>query len=175
MYNNNDHQNGRLAPTMSPRISFSNDFVESHHHENRTNTSSSRSEFSSSSSDFEFSVSNYNMMAADELFSKGRLLPYKANCGNSNNNQFQPKMTLREELLHDEEEDRIVVSSRPPKGPSRWKELLGLKRNNNIVKKSSDGVFGKKSMVSHEDQEAHVSKSSQETFADDEDNEGQCG
>ncbi|PIA46335.1 hypothetical protein AQUCO_01500096v1 [Aquilegia coerulea] len=167
--NNNEHQNGRLAPTISPRISFSNDFVESHQmitHENRTNTSRS----SSSSSNFEFSVSNYNMMAADELFSKGRLLPYKANFGS--NNQFQPKMTLREELLHDEEEDRQVSSSRPPKGPSRWKELLGLKRNN-IVKKSdkSDGVFGKKSMLGH-DGETHVSKSSQEMLTDEDEEIG---
>ncbi|KAF9622510.1 hypothetical protein IFM89_031914 [Coptis chinensis] len=145
---NNEHQNGRLAP----RISFSNDFADTQqqiiNHEKRTPTTST-------SSDFEFSVSNYNMMAADELFSKGRLLPFKDNC----TNQFQPKMTLREELLHDEEEDRMASSSsssgKPPKGPSRWKELLGLKRNNHIVSKKAD----KRSMV-HEE-EAHTSKSSQ--------------
>ncbi|KAF6139083.1 hypothetical protein GIB67_010809 [Kingdonia uniflora] len=96
----------------------------------------------SSSSDFEFSVTNHNMMAADELFSRGKLLPFKDNC---NNNRFQ-KMTLRDELLIEDNDN--AASSRPPKSNS-WKERLGLKRSN----KGSSRL-------------ANVSKSSQEVLRD---------
>ena len=106
------------------------------------------------SSDFEFSVSNYNMMSADELFFKGRLLPFKDNC-----TSHLQKTTLREELLVVDEE----VSPRPPKGSStRWKGLLGLKRTHIGSKKSdkTDGSVGegKRSIFFHE--EAHLGKTS---------------
>ncbi|KAF2283710.1 hypothetical protein GH714_014372 [Hevea brasiliensis] len=65
------------------------------------------------------------MMSADELFFKGRLLPFK---DNGNNNQMQ--RTIRDELLVDDDdyyEDE--VSLRPHKGSTRWKGILGLKRS----------------------------------------------
>ncbi|KAL5705768.1 hypothetical protein ACHQM5_024024 [Ranunculus cassubicifolius] len=137
---------------MNGRLSFSNDFVDAQQmiisHEKRT----TRSDQVVGSSDFEFSVSNYNMMAADELFSKGQFLPFKPNCSSSN----QPKMTLREELLQDDDEvhHHPRASARPPKGPSRWKEFLGLKKSH-IASKKAD----------KKEEEAHVYNFSQEMFA----------
>ncbi|KAF5736136.1 hypothetical protein HS088_TW14G00271 [Tripterygium wilfordii] len=126
MYNNSDHKAQYCAP-MSPRISFSNDFADSQHQQHIVKQESSRSSFSRDqgpvSTDFEFSVTNnYSMMSgADELFFKGRLLPFKDN----------NKTTLREELLAgDDGDDDIMPSSlKPPKSSTRWKGLLGLKRN----------------------------------------------
>lgn len=124
MYNSNQH-NGHFPP-ISPRISFSNDFADSQEIRNPNNSSSSsRTDFVSS--DFEFSVSNYSMMSADELFFKGRLLPFKANSN-------QTQRTIRDELLagDDDDDNNNGVSLRPPKsssGSNRWKGFLGLKRN----------------------------------------------
>ncbi|KAG6392909.1 hypothetical protein SASPL_147137 [Salvia splendens] len=101
MYNN---QEQNKAPPMSPRISFSNDFVES------SSRSHSRYRDAPVSSDFEFSVTNYSMMSADELFSKGRLLPLKEG----------KTTTLRDELQNDDEdEDEDQDQQRPPKNPTR--------------------------------------------------------
>ncbi|KAF8405046.1 hypothetical protein HHK36_009943 [Tetracentron sinense] len=156
---NTDHQ-GLYTP-MSPRISFSNGFLDTQ--QTIKHERSSRSE-APVSSDFEFSVTNNTMITADELFSKGRLLPFKDNC----TNQLQ-KMTLRDELLIDEDDDN--VSPRPPKGSIRWKGLLGLKRNHIVSRKAdkSDGameriVERKRSMLVHE--EPHVNKISQELLSD---------
>ncbi|KAK9284200.1 hypothetical protein L1049_023369 [Liquidambar formosana] len=158
MYNSDQHKGHHCAP-MSPRISFSNDFAESHQqmikHERSTR------EAPPVSSDFEFSVANYSMMSADELFFKGRLLPFKDNC---------KKTTLRDELLVDDDDDD--VSHRPPKGSStRWKGLLGLKRTHIGSKKSDKidgsmerGVEGKRYGYVHE--EAHVSNTTQEVLND---------
>lgn len=126
MYNSN----GGGTP-MSPRISFSNDFVEIKPETTKTTRSSPLSKQEGSSSDnFEFSVSNYTMMPADELFSKGKLLPFKET------NQVQ--RTLREELLVEEDGPRDatnIFSLKPPifsssssSSKGRWKGLLGLKR-----------------------------------------------
>ncbi|CAH2043133.1 unnamed protein product [Thlaspi arvense] len=133
MYNSN----GGGGTPMSPRISFSNDFVEIRPETTKTTRSSplSKPEGSNSASDnFEFSVSNYTMMPADELFSKGKLLPFKET------NQVQ--RTLREELLVEEDEEEEsprdaagIFSLKPPifsssssSSKGRWKGLLGLKR-----------------------------------------------
>ncbi|KAK1383293.1 UBA-like domain-containing protein [Heracleum sosnowskyi] len=137
MYNNNnnnknsfssDHRN--VVGNMSPRISFSNDFVESHSRLMNLHPSPPPPV----SSDFEFSVSNHSMMSADELFSKGRLLPFK------NNSQQKTVSTLREELLTSgEEDDNVVASSsgKPPKS-GRWKGLLGLRKSHGTSKKQPD-------------------------------------
>ncbi|XP_019058971.1 PREDICTED: uncharacterized protein LOC104821274 [Tarenaya hassleriana] len=133
MYNSN----GR-AP-MSPRISFSNDFVEiKPEKKNNTRTKTESHLMSTSSSDFEFSVANYTMMPADELFSKGKLLPFKETS--------HVQRTLREELLIEEEgseEDDFTL--RPPPSSSssskgKWKGLLGLKRNHVIGSKKTDKI-----------------------------------
>ncbi|KAJ8770764.1 hypothetical protein K2173_021411 [Erythroxylum novogranatense] len=117
MYNS-EHKAGQYCPPMSPRISFSNDFVESQQmikHER-----SSRE--APVSTDFEFSVTNHSMMSADELFSKGRLLPFK------DNGSSHMQRTIRDELLV-EDDHKEVLSLKPPKGSTRWKGFLGLKRS----------------------------------------------
>ncbi|CAL1408680.1 unnamed protein product [Linum trigynum] len=123
MYNSDQHK-GHHCPAMSPRISFSNDFVDAQ----QMMKQQERSPLSHppASSDFEFSVTGYSMMSADELFSKGRLLPFKDNGGSS---QMQ-RTTIRDQLLVDEDGD-VEVSPRPPRGSSstRWKGLLGLRRS----------------------------------------------
>ncbi|KAJ7952866.1 SKI/DACH domain-containing protein 1 [Quillaja saponaria] len=137
MYNS-EHKGHHCAP-MSPRISFSNDFVDTQ----LVIKPERSSREAPVSSDFEFCVSNYSMMSADELFFKGRLLPFKDNC----NNQMQrTTTTLREELLAGDEDEDKDFSQRPPKGSTRWKGLLGLKRSHIGSKKladKSDGSVGR--------------------------------
>lgn len=119
---------------MSPRISFSNDFAESRHE--RTAAAATAAAATPASSDFEFfPVANCSstMSGADELFFKGRLLPYKdSGC---------PKTTttLRDELLAGEDGDGDgVAQGRPPKG-SKWKGFLGL-RKSHIGSKKPDKI-----------------------------------
>ncbi|XP_047316311.1 uncharacterized protein LOC124919977 [Impatiens glandulifera] len=133
-----DHNNNKSnLPPISPRISFSNDFAESHryHRHHKPPNPSSSAAAAAASSDFEFCVptgNNSTMIGADELFFKGRLLPLK-----------QGTTTLREELMVEEGNQsvigrRLMSHMRPPlKG---WKELLGLRKgghNSNGSKKSS--------------------------------------
>ncbi|KHG06369.1 Dibasic-processing endoprotease [Gossypium arboreum] len=66
MYNSEHKGNHHHCPPMSPRISFSNDFVETQ----QVMKQERNSREAPVSSDFEFSVSNYSMMSADELFFK---------------------------------------------------------------------------------------------------------
>jgi hypothetical protein len=68
--------------------------------------------------DFEFSPagSRPSMMDADQLFSKGRILPLREAAP-------RPPTTLRDELRAPE-----AVADRGRRGPARWKELLGLKQ-----------------------------------------------
>lgn len=84
------------------------------------------------SSDFEFSVTNHSMLSADELFSKGRLLPFK--------DTHKTTTTIRDELLNDAEDDDFTL--RIPKSSTRWKGLLGLKKSHlgskKIDKKNDD-------------------------------------
>lgn len=156
MYNSEHKGHHHFAP-MSPRISFSNDFVDAQQ-AMKQEIRSSRSEPPPVSSDFEFSVTNYSMMSADELFFKGRLLPYKDNCNNQ-----QKTTTLRDELLVEDDDDD--VSRRPPKGSStRWKGLLGLKRNHigsKKAEKSCDGSVDGRTRSGLVHEQAHVSKTSQ--------------
>jgi len=63
---------------------------------------------------FEFSVGSHPMMAADQLFSKGRILPFKV--------EVRPPTTLRDELRGEEERASA-------KGSSRWREMLGLRKS----------------------------------------------
>ncbi|KAL7101346.1 hypothetical protein ACP275_08G048800 [Erythranthe tilingii] len=157
-HNNNNKATGPPPPTMtSPRISFSNDFVESSqyshphsnfnsHHQIRAAAAAYRD--APVSSDFEFSVTNYSMMSADELFFKGRLLPLKESCSSNGGKTT----TLRAELEQNEEEeeedgaggssgngnsDGGSFSLRPPKNPARWRGFLGL-RKSHIGSKKSD-------------------------------------
>ncbi|KAA8536191.1 hypothetical protein F0562_028669 [Nyssa sinensis] len=115
----NNEQQGVCA-SMGPRISFSNDFVDTQQAIKQESTCRE----APVSSDFEFSVSSYSMISADELFCKGKLLP---------------KMTLRDELLvNDEYEDVLPKLPKPASG--WWKERLGLKRTHIVPNKAGKSV-----------------------------------
>ncbi|CAN1814646.1 hypothetical protein LINPERHAP1_LOCUS27189 [Linum perenne] len=138
------HHHCPPPPPMSPRISFSNDFADSQQmmmmmkqeRSSSSSSSSSRHPPPASSSDFEFSVTGYSMMSADELFSKGRILPFKDNSSSS-----MQRTTIRDELLVDE--DSEASSQRPPRGSSgRWKGFLGLRRSHIGSKKVEDRRSG---------------------------------
>nr|XP_043618543.1 uncharacterized protein LOC122590280 [Erigeron canadensis] len=158
MYNNNsDH----------PRISFSHDFAESIH-----SCPQILKPNAPVSSDFEFSVSGNNMMTADELFFKGRLLPFKNNVSNAGSVVGQ-KTTLRDELLAGEDDDSGGggvgggggVSSRPPKPSSstRWKGFLGLRKSHIGSKRSDKGDGSRTGSGSGSGQDdVYVSKTPQE-------------
>jgi hypothetical protein len=60
-------------------------------------------------------VGSHPMMAADQLFSKGRILPLK------DNDAARPPTTLR----GDDDDDGERSSA---KASSRWKEMLGLRK-----------------------------------------------
>ncbi|XP_075500287.1 uncharacterized protein LOC142538875 [Primulina tabacum] len=163
MYNQNSEHKSLGAPPMSPRISFSIDFVEPSHSHSQSHA---RDPYRDApvSSDFAFSVSNYSMMSADELFSKGRILPYKEGCS-GNSSQFSRTTTLRDELQNEEEDGDF--SARPPKNPTRWRGFLGL-RKPHIGSRKSD-KYGQGSSVEkrgsfhYEDINVQCSKNSQES------------
>ncbi|KAK9286790.1 hypothetical protein L1049_015195 [Liquidambar formosana] len=115
----NNEQQGLYTSSMGPRISFSNDFADTHQafkHE-------SNYKEAPVSSDFEFSVPNDALNTADEIFFKGVLMPFKDNCSTKSR-----KTTLRDELLVDDECEDVLP--RLHKGSGWWKERLGLKRAN---------------------------------------------
>lgn len=117
---------------LSPRISFSNDFIDP----NQTMIKRERSPAPPpDASDFEFSVSGHNMIAADEIFFKGRLMPLKENC----TTQLQ-RMTLGDKLLcvDDDDDEKEVSRERPVRGPVRWKELLGLRKSGHGMTKKQE-------------------------------------
>lgn len=115
------------------RISFSNEFVEIRSEKNNGKSNNvsvnTRSSLSKPSADFEFSVTDHAMIPADEIFLKGKILPFKETS--------HICRTLREELLVEDEGpvDGNIFSLRPlflPSSPfsakGAWKEILGLKR-----------------------------------------------
>ncbi|KAK2657450.1 hypothetical protein Ddye_010502 [Dipteronia dyeriana] len=180
MYNSTEHNKGthHCAP-MSPRISFSNDFAETQQMIKQERIISSR-EAPPVSSDFEFSVTNYSMMSADELFFKGKLLPFKESC----NSQMQ--RTLREELLVDDDHDQVSNSLRPPKGSSsttttRWRGLLGGRKRTHlgskkadktttdigsVVDRVGDNMTTRSRSIFAQQEQAHHSKTSQEFLSE---------
>ncbi|KMS95977.1 hypothetical protein BVRB_003380 [Beta vulgaris subsp. vulgaris] len=161
MYNNNHHAH---PLPMSPRISFSNDFAETHSHNSQhllNTTTKTAAQTQPASSDFEFSVTNHNMLSsADELFSKGRLLPFK----NNNNGNTQMQRTLRDELLVND--DETAFSLKPPKGSSsnRWKGFLGLRKSHIGPKKPEKNVasFDSARMFSFSLEDPNLTKSPQD-------------
>ncbi|XAR73980.1 hypothetical protein NMG60_11008124 [Bertholletia excelsa] len=166
---NSDRNKSLSCAPVSPRISFSNDFVDSahnhhHHHQNIVKSSGE----APASSDFEFSVTGYSMMTADELFFKGRLLPYR------DNNRLQKPTTLREELMAGDDDDG-GFSLRPPKGSgsTRWKDILGLRKSHIGSRKPTkpDGSSAGKRQSLGFGSEGHSSKSSLEM---EEDGESSC-
>ncbi|KAJ1289965.1 hypothetical protein BS78_02G205200 [Paspalum vaginatum] len=115
MYNPAEHHPHQPpAPFMAPRMSFSSDFAVE-----PPPPAAARSGAAPGDADFEFSVGSHPMMAADQLFSKGRLLPLRE----APHGGGRP-VTLRDELRADERH-----GGRAPRAPNiRWKELLGLKK-----------------------------------------------
>ncbi|KAB2051703.1 hypothetical protein ERO13_A12G070600v2 [Gossypium hirsutum] len=161
MYNNSEHKSHHHCAPMSPRISFSNEFVETQQITRQERSSRE----APVSTDFEFSVSNYSMMSADELFYKGKLLPFKDTCSN------HMQRTLREELLvEDDDNDNVTLS--PSKGSTRWKGFLSLKRTHIGSKKANKsegsverlGNNTRRSGFVHED--THVNKTSQDLLSE---------
>lgn len=118
---------------MDPRISFSNDFVVGQQaniikHENIYR------EAPVSSSDFEFSVKNYSMISADEVFFQGMLLPL--------NTESSKKVTLRDELLVNDDDYEKDLPRLPKSTSTRWKERLGLRKGpSKKDKNKSDGFL----------------------------------
>ena len=111
MYNPEHHQH-QPAPFMAPRMSFSSDFAV----EPPPPAAARGGAAAPGDADFEFSVGSHPMMAADQLFSKGRILPLREAARGA-------PTTLRDELRAHDAADRGAAR----RGP-RWKELLGLKR-----------------------------------------------
>jgi hypothetical protein len=131
---------------LGPRISFSSDFaVEPTPVQNRATSLRCQEE----DLNFEFSVGSHPMMAADQLFSKGRILPLKDNGGGSVCfAAARPPTTLRDELRGggDDDDERAAFSAAGTKGSNsnRWKEMLGLRKalcvgggNGSLAKKAS--------------------------------------
>lgn len=99
-----------------PRISFSSDFSMEPPPPVQNRAMGLRCQ--EEDQNFEFSVGSHPMMAADQLFSKGRILPFKVEGG-------RPPATLRDELRGGADDDRAST----PKGSSRWREMLGLRKS----------------------------------------------
>lgn len=122
MYNP-DHQSH--YPIAGPRISFSSDFSL----DCPPPASQSRNPAGPSDPDFEFSVGSHQMMAADQLFFKGRILPLKDSTSHASGHRVT---TLRDELRAQDRGN----DERPPKA-IRWKELLGLRKGGHSKKGES--------------------------------------
>ncbi|KAF0898251.1 hypothetical protein E2562_005841 [Oryza meyeriana var. granulata] len=104
-------------PALGPRISFSSDFVVEPPPPVQNRAMNLRCQ--EEDINFEFSVGSHPMMAADQLFSKGRILPLKDGSFTAG----RPPTTLRDELRAGGGDDRASG-----KGSSRWKEMLGLRK-----------------------------------------------
>lgn len=121
-------------PTViSPRISFSHDFVDTVHHELGSYKEAPVP------SNFEFSVKNYSMIHADEIFFKGMLVPL------SDDLEFQSrKTTLKDELLMGDDDDDLSDEGRLNisgfrGGSGRWTERWRLKKSHHLQLESKKG------------------------------------
>ncbi|KAL8209225.1 hypothetical protein R6Q57_008637 [Mikania cordata] len=126
----NEQQQGGF---LGPRISFSNDFVETQ----QTTTSNLKNKTYSEapvSSEFEFSVPCFASNSADEIFFKTKILPLK---------QKLHVTTLRDELLaddddDDDDDDDIFF----PKSSGWWRfgktQSLNLNINGSLAAKKGD-------------------------------------
>ncbi|WOL08783.1 hypothetical protein Cni_G17536 [Canna indica] len=152
---NPDHQSlcggGGSAPPaqpMSPRISFSSDFL--------MEVPAVRAPGPPPDPNFEFLVGSRPMITADQLFFKGRLLPLKENCVSGSSRGVT---TLRDELRGKDESGG--GRERPPKASSKWKEFLGLKKSRSSAAKKIDKNENVTAAAA-EDAHAHLDKSMQE-------------
>ncbi|WVZ73530.1 hypothetical protein U9M48_021825 [Paspalum notatum var. saurae] len=114
------------AAALGPRISFSSDFAVEPAPAVQNRAMSLRCQ-DQEDLNFEFSVGSRPMMAADQLFSKGRILPLKDNAASF---AARPPTTLRDELRGGgggDDNDRAAAAA-AAKGSNRWKEMLGLRK-----------------------------------------------
>ncbi|KAF8730302.1 hypothetical protein HU200_017286 [Digitaria exilis] len=111
------------AAPLGPRISFSSDFAVEPPPPVQNRAMSLRCQ--EEDLNFEFSVGSHPMMAADQLFSKGRILPLKDNgaCFAG-----RPPTTLRDELRGGGDDDERASAASKGSTSSRWKEMLGLRK-----------------------------------------------
>lgn len=112
-------QQPAVAAALGPRISFSSDFAVEPPAPAQNRAMSLRCQ-AEEDLNFEFSVGSHPMMAADQLFSKGRILPLKDNAAGR-----RPPTTLRDELRGGDDDDKASAAA---KASSRWKEMLGLRK-----------------------------------------------
>lgn len=126
---NSEQKQGVFSSTMDPRISFSNDFADPLHQGIKYESNYREAPVSS---DFEFSVKNYAMIPADEIFFKGMLVPLKGS-------EQGRKLTLRDTLLVDDDDEFEGSLPRFQKGSGWWKERLGIRRAN-VVSKKGDRI-----------------------------------
>ncbi|KAL6633497.1 hypothetical protein ACP70R_026168 [Stipagrostis hirtigluma subsp. patula] len=128
---------------LGPRISFSSDFAVEPPPPVQNRAMSLRCQ--EEDLNFEFSVGSHPMMAADQLFSKGRILPLKDGGAFAGG---RAATTLRDELRGGaEDEDRAST-----KGSSRWREMLGLRKalcvgGGGAAKKSDKGIAADADMI----------------------------
>ncbi|XP_066319605.1 uncharacterized protein [Miscanthus floridulus] len=143
----------QAAAALGPRISFSSDFAVETPPPVQNRAMSLRCQ--EEDLNFEFSVGSHPMMAADQLFSKGRILPLKDNGGGGAScfaaTAARPPTTLRDELRGGGDDERASSASSKGSSSSRWKEMLGLRKalcvgggggNGPAAKKASSGKQG---------------------------------
>ncbi|KAL0709752.1 hypothetical protein Bca4012_016730 [Brassica carinata] len=148
------------APPSGPRISFSADLPSSDsegdyiciNSKNLVPGKQEQDKSSSKAGDFEFLSNTQTMLTADELFSEGKLLPFRQV---KHPEKFQ-NVSLKTKEEEEGQEDRKVAkeenvsngnrgswfldddpSPRPPKCTVLWKELLRLKKQRSNTKASS--------------------------------------
>ncbi|OWM79229.1 uncharacterized protein LOC116194480 [Punica granatum] len=121
-------------PTLiSPRISFSHDFVDAIHPELRSYKEAPVS------SDFEFSVKNNTMIPADEIFVKGMLVPSRED----DKSRSRTSTTLRDELLVGDDDGDTSNQDAFSGWSGRWIDRWALKKGNHHLFGSKKG--GKRS------------------------------
>ncbi|CAL4885500.1 unnamed protein product [Urochloa decumbens] len=141
------------AAALGPRISFSSDFAVEPPPPVQNRAMSLRCQ--EEDLNFEFSVGSHPMMAADQLFSKGRILPLKDNGGAF---AARPPTTLRDELRGGAGDDDERASAASGKGSSsRWKEMLGLRKALCVGGGGGNGAPAKKDKAAIADADMVVS------------------
>ncbi|XP_059649662.1 uncharacterized protein LOC132295386 [Cornus florida] len=132
-----------IEPTSSPRISFSTDFFDEEDFisiklSSQTEREHEKAPEKTCNNEFEFVCSNFTsqtaIRTADELFSQGKLLPFRQTQHSEKPNKTSLKMGGVEEKEVKKEESKVSwfmdddPSPRPPKCTVLWKELLRLKK-----------------------------------------------
>ncbi|XP_071700297.1 uncharacterized protein [Rutidosis leptorrhynchoides] len=105
---NDQQQHQQQGGFLGPRISFSNDFVDTQQAAATNNLKLNTYREAPASSEFNFAVPCFASNSADELFFKSKILPLK-----------EKTMTLRDELLNDDDDDDDDIFL--PKSSGWWR------------------------------------------------------